>query len=209
MIIPGILEKRFDDIKQKVDLIDGNAKLIQIDVADGAQVDGESFQDVSMFNSLQSQEQIEVHLMVEDPFEVVLRLENVQKYVSQIEIGQDKLQEFVDRVKNYNCEVGLSINPDTPNHFLDPYLDQIHYVQFMGVAPGAQNRPFEPKVLEKIKEFKSRNPEMPVQVDGHMNHKTIEMIKPLKVESFVVGSAIFNDVDPIKKLKELQKLCLM
>lgn len=208
MIIPGILEETFEQIKQKADLIDGHAKLIQVDVADGKLVEGQSFQDVGQFNTLKAQANIEIHLMVEDPYELVLKLEKVKRFVSQVESDQEKLQDFIDKSKSYGYETGLSISPDTPNHFLDPYLEQIHYVQFMGVVPGAQSRAFEPKVLEKIKEFKLSHPQIPIQVDGHMNEKTIQMIKPLKVDNFVVGSDIFKDADPINKLKELQKLCL-
>lgn len=202
MIIPGILEKDFQEIQKKIDLLDSHTELAQIDIADGMQVDGKTFLEIGRLNGLNAVIKLEIHLMVQNPAEYVLKIDNATRFLAQVESGD--MQDFIDKSKNFGYETGLSISPETPNHFLDPYLNQINYVQFMGVVPGAQNRPFEPKVMEKIKQFRLFHPDMPIQVDGHMNKETIDMLKPLKVDNYVVGSDIFNDVDPIKKLKELQ-----
>ena len=202
MIIPGILESDFKEVQKKIDLLDNHTKLVQIDIADGVQVEGETFLEIGMLNGLNAELELEIHLMVENPSDYVLRIDDAKKMVAQVE-GQN-LEDFIEKAKNFGYEIGLSIGPNTPNHFLDPYLQQIRYVQFMGVVPGAQGKPFEPKVLEKIKQFRLFHPDIPIQVDGHVNKKTIKMLKPLKVNNYVVGSDIFNDADPIKKLKELQ-----
>ncbi len=202
MIIPGILEKSLAEIQTKVELVEKQVKMVQIDVADGILVDGETFLDLEKLDSIKTNCHFQIHLMVENPHKYTIKLNNAISYLSQLE--SDHIQDFINKSKNLGYKVGLSISPDTPNHVLDPYLEQINFVQFMGVVPGAQGQPFEPKVLEKIKEFKLLHPSIETQIDGHMDLDTITMIKPLDITHFVVGSAIFNDADPISKLKVLQ-----
>lgn len=203
MIIPGILEKSLDEIETKVRLLGSEAKLLQIDVADGVLVDGETFLDLEKLSKFKTKAKLEIHLMVQNPHKYVFALKNAVNYLSQIEA--DHIEDFIKKSKQMGYKTGLAISPDTPNHELDKYLSQIDYVQFMSVVPGAQNQPFEAKVLEKIKEFKLLHPGMETQVDGHMNTENINIIKLLDVTHFVVGSDIFNDVDPVKKFKELEK----
>jgi len=199
------MESDFQEVQNKIDLLTGHTKMAQIDIADGIQVDGKTFLEVGMLNGLETDIKLEIHLMVEDPFEYLLKIDGAVRCLAQVE--SQEIQDFIDKSRSFGYETGLSISPETPNHFLDPYLGQIRYVQFMGVSPGAQGRPFEPKVLEKIKQFKLFHHDMSIQVDGHMNQETITKIKPLHVDNFVVGSDIFNSADPINKLKELEKLC--
>ena len=203
MIIPGILEKTLEDIQKKIEIVEKNVDLVQIDVVDNILVSGETFLDLEKLDSINTKCDLEIHLMVENPHKYVFKIKNTIKYLSQIE--SDHIQDFINKSKYLGYKTGLSISPDTPNYVLDPYLEQVDYIQFMGVIPGAQGRPFEPKVLEKIKEFKLLHPRIEIQVDGHMNLKNIIMIKPLDITHFIVGSDIFNDVGPISKLKVLQE----
>ena len=206
MIIPGILEKTLEEIQKKVKIVENHVDLIQIDVVDDILVSGKTFLDLEKLGSVTSKAKLEIHLMVQNPHKYVLKLENVEKYLSQVE--GDNVSDFIIKSKQLGYKTGLSLSPDTPNHVLNPYLEQIDYVQFMGVIPGAQGKPFEPKVLEKIKEFKLLHPRIETQIDGHMNQEAITTIKPLDITHFVVGSDIFNDVDPVSKLKVLQE-CLI
>lgn len=201
MIIPGILETSIEEVKKKAQLIGSEAEILQIDIADGVLVDGKTFLDPENLGSIKTKARLEIHLMVQNPHKYVVKLQNASRYLSQIEA--DHIEDFIKKSKQMGYKTGLSISPDTPNHELDQYLPQIDYVQFMGVVPGGQNRPFEPKVLEKIKEFKLLHPGKETQVDGHMDLKNIDMIRPLDVSHFVVGSDIFKDVDPVNKFKEL------
>ncbi len=203
MIIPGILENSLAEIEKKIQLIGAETEVVQIDVVDGILVGGETFLDLEKLSTIKTPAQLEIHLMVQNPHKYTVRLGNASNYLSQIEAGH--IDDFIKKSVGMGYKTGLSISPDTPNHELDKYLEGIDYVQFMGVVPGAQGKPFEQKVLEKIKEFKLLHPNVETQVDGHMNQETIELIKPLDVSHFVVGSDIFNDVNPVNKFKELSK----
>ena len=205
MIIPGILENSAEDINSKLRLVENQAKLIQIDVADGILVEGKSLNSPEKYAEINSETRLELHLMVLDPLIYLeSRLVGFSNILCQVEA--ENIEEFIIKARDYGYRVGLSIKLETPNAALDPYLNQIDFVQFMSIAPGAQGRPFEHKVLEKIKEFKARNPVIETQIDGHMNSETIELVKPLGVDNFIVGSAIFKDENPVQKLQELERL---
>mgnify|MGYP001142584724 CR=1 FL=1 len=205
MIIPGILEKSLAEIIKKVEQVQDVSQIIQIDVADGILVDGESFKDVDKLDGLQTTAGIELHLMVQTPLSYVnYQTVNIKKMLVQVEA--DHVREFLQFCEQLGFDIGLSISPDTPNSALDPYIHLVDYVQFMAVAPGAQGRNFEPKVLEKIKEFRIKNPNVVTQVDGHMDEETIAIVKPLNVNHYVVGSAIFNNPEPAAKKMALENL---
>jgi ribulose-phosphate 3-epimerase len=205
MIIPGILEKSLAEIIKKVELVQNVSQIIQIDVADGILVEGESFRNVDKLDNLQTTAGIELHLMVKDPLSYVnYQTINIKKMLVQIEA--EHVREFLQFCEQLGFDLGLSISPDTPNSELESYLHLVDYVQFMGVVPGAQGREFEPKVLEKIKEFRIKHPNVVTQVDGHMDEKTIAMVKPLNVNHYVVGSAIFSSEDPAAQKEALENL---
>jgi ribulose-phosphate 3-epimerase len=205
MIIPGILETSLSEIIRKVEMMQNVSRVIQIDVADGVLVQGESFRDISKLDNLKTDAGLELHLMVQDPLTYInYQTINIKKMLLQVEA--DHVKEFLQFCEQLGFDLGLSISPDTPNNELEQYLHLLDYVQFMSVVPGAQGKAFEPKVLEKIKEFKQKHPEMPVQVDGHMDEETIPLVKPLQVDNYVVGSAIFEANDPADKKQELELL---
>ncbi len=205
MIIPGILEKSLSEITRKISLVENVSETIQIDLADGVLVDGESFLDVKKIDALESKVNIEIHLMVKNPLSYIdYSMTSIRKFILQVEA--DNVKESLRLAEQLGFDLGISISPDTPNHELEPFIHLVDYVQFMGVVPGAQGRPFEPKILEKIKEFRLRHQEVPMQVDGHMNKETIELVKPLGVTHFVVGSAIFNSSNPAAKKEGLELL---
>ena len=99
-----------------------------------------------------------------------------------------KLQGLRDTI-----EFGLAISNDTPTELLYPHLDMIDCVQFMGIAEiGLQGQDFDERVLDKIRDIKSVNPHILIQVDGSVNNSTIEILEQAGVERFVVGSAFFG-----------------
>ncbi len=204
MIIPGILENTLDDIQQKINLLENDAKLLQIDIADGIQVDGRSYCDATNLTKLKSKIPLEADLMVFNPTDYLVKLDKPFTRVIA-EIGANDIQKFIEEAKIKGFEVGLTINLDTPVADLENYISNLDFVQFRSITAGGQGRPFEPKVLEKIKEFKELHPDFPIQTDGHMDEETIKIVRLLGVENFVVGSAIVKNADPVNKLKELEK----
>ena len=191
MVIPVILEKELDEIKRKAQLVDSLAEFIQIDVADGVLVNGLTYQNVDDLEDLGVKAKIELHFMVADPLKYLSRkLKNVERVCTQVE--SQSTAEFLQKAKDLGYEAGVSMAPATPVEAFEPFLQSADYVQFVSVEPGAQSRTFDEDVLEKIKRFHERHPDMRIQVDGGVNVHNMDEVLKAGANDVVIGSAIFN-----------------
>lgn len=208
MIIPGILEKNLKDIQYKISLVDEVAPVVQIDFADGKLVDGKTFLEIKKLSEIQTKSKFDIHLMVQNPLEFMgEKINNCVKICSQIEALDGKsANDFIKEAKRWGACVGLSINPETPLDRLDPYVKRLDFVQFMTIEPGGQGRSFKPEVLEKIKEFRQKYPEINIQNDGGTDETNILDLKNAGVDDFVAGSVIFKSSNPVQKYLQLENM---
>ena len=103
--------------------------------------------------------------------------------------------------------IGLALNVASDIALIEPYLDRVDYVQFMGIAKiGRQGQPFDRRVLEKVRWFRAHHPEIPVQVDGGVSLETARELVALGVSSLVVGSALLRADDPSAEMKKFEAL---
>ncbi len=92
--------------------------------------------------------------------------------------------------------LGLALNIDTDTMVLEPFINDINYVQFMGIKTiGKQGEPFDPRVLEKITAFRKRHPDISVQVDGGVTLETAPALLDAGVSRLVLGHALRDAED--------------
>lgn len=205
MIIPAILEKDFEEIKRKVALVEDLSEIIQIDFVDGEFAKRATFLDIDRLNSLSTTSVLDIHLMVQKPLEFLARkLKNAEMVSFHAESGNAK--NIIKRLKEIGYRAGISINPDTKIQTITQHINDVDYVQFLGVVPGRQGRKFDPKVVDKVKEFKNKYPEKTTQVDGGVNELNIQSLLDSGVDNIVIGSAIFNWENPRDRLLMFQKI---
>lgn len=90
-------------------------------------------------------------------------------------------------------EIGVAINPETPNSALEPIMEYVDFVQFMGIAKiGFQGQPFDERVLEKVSALRAALPNVTISVDGSVNEETAPRLVDVGVNRLVIGSAIFE-----------------
>ena len=127
----------------------------------------------------------------------------------------DLAQFFAHAREHYGCgviscdliSIGLAINIESDLALIEPHLDQVDYVQFMGIARiGRQGQPFDQRVLEKLRLFRERHPEMVVQVDGGVSLESAPELLALGVSNLIVGSAILHAADPHAELEKFEAL---
>lgn len=117
--------------------------------------------------------------------------------------------EHVDRslqlIKNGGCQAGLVFNPATPLSILPWVKDKIDLILLMTVNPGFAGQQFIPEVLAKIKEARqwidASGKKIRLEVDGGINLETIKLAKEAGADTFVMGSAIFNEKEYVQTLK--------
>ncbi|MBI4089033.1 hypothetical protein HY415_02965 [Candidatus Kaiserbacteria bacterium] len=101
---------------------------------------------------------------------------------------------------------GLAINIASELSLIETSLDEIEYVQFMGIARiGRQGQPFDRRVYEKVRVFHNRHPGIPMQVDGGISLASAKKLVSLDVSNLVIGSGILKAGDPAALVAAIEK----
>ncbi|MFH1178430.1 MAG: hypothetical protein V1711_01760 [bacterium] len=102
---------------------------------------------------------------------------------------------------------GLAINISSDLALIEPYLDYVEFVQFMGIAQiGRQGQPFDHRVFEKIRIFRERHPKFPIQVDGGISFDNAKKLIALDVSNLIIGSAIMRSENPADVISAFEGL---
>ncbi len=228
-IIPAILVKDYEEMKNKIALVRGMVPVVQIDICDGIFVPSKTWpfatggaNDIYFQKILQEEigmpfwEELdfELDLLVSDAvenFDIYTKL-GPKKIIFHLEAVGDKIEfkDFIEGLDSYvrdSIQIGVSINPTTPVEEIFPFVNIVDFVQLMGIdVIGFQNQEFDSKVLEHIKTLKEKYPDLKVSVDGGVNKNTAPLLREAGADAIVSGSAIFNSGDIIGTIEEFQNL---
>ena len=75
----------------------------------------------------------------------------------------------------------------------------------MGVKAGKSGQEFIPQTLEKIEKVRQKT-QIPIEIDGGINEKTILACKQKGATRFVVTSFIFQSLDRVEAYEKLISL---
>jgi len=215
MVIPAIIPKSLDDLKTKLELL-SFAKALQIDLVDGKFVSNSSWPyqpsgNVEEIAPFLTKNEIEVDLMVSDPMQAVT--DWIQTGAKRIVFHIESLSGNISVLPIFLTEkkgsllFGLAINNDTPLEQLYSFMDQIDFVQLMGIASiGKQGEPFDNRVIDRVTTIRSLYPNLEISIDGAVDQTNISALKNAGANRFVVGSAILNSNDPQAVYNELLKI---
>ena len=101
---------------------------------------------------------------------------------------------------------GMVINPRTPLSHIEPFLDSVRIIMFMGHTPGYENVGIEKGVLQKIRYIKRECRTHVIEVDGGVTDKTAPRFIAAGATRLSVGSYISASSNPKKALAELKKI---
>ena len=214
-IIPAILPRDFAEITEKVELIKGFVKTVQIDICDGHFVPSFTWpykkHDDSYEKMLHEEEGLpswkeldyEFDLIVDYPEKVI---ENwVMVGATRIVIHAETKGDVVAAVNSLagRVEVGLAFNIDTEVAI----PAGVNFIQLMGIDHvGYQGQSFDDKVLEKIRTTRAKYPDMPISIDGAVSFETAPKLIAAGANRLIIGSAIFesdNPIDAVAKFKSM------
>lgn len=228
-IIPAILEKNFNEIKNKLTFLRGRTKCVQIDFCDGVFVHNQTwpfstggFNDYDFLNILNEKEGIpywedfdfEFDLMVEhatENFDIYMKLGpkriifhlGAQKNVKDFEHFLEGLDMYI----RDNVEIGIAFKPNDDLSVIARLADKVDFLQCMGIDEiGLQGQEFNEKVIENIKFLKNNLPGVILSVDGGINLENAEMLLKAGVDRIAVGSFVWKSPDPIGALQTFQSL---
>ena len=143
---------------------------------------------------------IDVHLMVE-PVDALIGM-FADAGASLISFHPDA-SVHVDRslqlVRDAGCQAGLVFNPAAGLEPLKYVMDKVDLVLLMSVNPGFGGQSFIPSTLPKLREARAMIDAvgLPIrlEVDGGVSAANIREIAEAGADTFVAGSAIFNQPD--------------
>ncbi|MEK7453064.1 MAG: hypothetical protein AAB614_02405 [Patescibacteria group bacterium] len=209
-ILPAIIAKNFEELKEKLLLVEGLVSWVQVDVMDGIFVPPMTWYNPLDLKNLETKLNIEVHLMVRDP--EVKTKEWMKSGVKRVLIHCEsasllQLSDMIQSLKFSGIEVGLVLNMETDFNNIHELVDMVDVVQFMSIDEiGYYGQVFDARVIPKIITFKNIFPNKKVSVDGGVNFESAKELLNIGVDRLVVGSIIFksdNIKDSILKLQNL------
>ncbi len=209
-IIPAIIAKDFNELKEKVELVEPYVKWVQIDVMDGNFVPNKTWNNPEDLRKYTPQVSLEAHLMISEPEKYAEKWidAGIKRIIFHIE-ATSRPQDVIKICKEKGVQVGVAINPETQVDAIEGLLGQnpvngVDMVLILGVNPGLGGQEFKPSVLEKIKALRHSHPHLTIGVDGGMNPKTAKNAVEAGANVIVAGSYIFSHVDIKKAIAELK-----
>ncbi|MDI6641265.1 MAG: ribulose-phosphate 3-epimerase [Elusimicrobiota bacterium] len=217
-IAPSILTADFSYLKKDLSWFDKTGvEILHLDIMDGHFVPNISFGSCVLKSIRNLTSAIfDVHLMVTNPAEFIDSFASsgadwltVHLEVIEQEKHKIKPEALLNKIRQSNKNVGLSLNPKTPTASIYPYIPLIDLVLVMSVEPGLGGQKFIIATLRKIEMLRryidSNNFKCVISVDGGINETNIKTVANAGADILVCGNSIFGKKNPRLAFKNLMK----
>jgi ribulose-phosphate 3-epimerase len=152
---------------------------------------------------------LDVHLMIERPDTEALRFAEygVASITFHLEASKDPLT-LIRRLRDAGVSPAVSIKPATEIEKTYELLEHVDMVLVMTVEPGFGGQQMMESTLPKISmlraEVAKRNLNVSIQVDGGITKENIGRLAGLGADTFVAGSAVFDNGIPADNIVALK-----
>ena len=198
-ISPSILSADFSQLGNEIKkLIDAGADMIHVDVMDGHFVPNLTIgppviKDLKKYFSIP----FDVHLMISPVHNYIEAYAKAGADIITIHPeATDNLQKSIEKIKEFNKKVGVSLNPETKIDLIKNNLKHIDLVLIMSVNPGFGGQKFMPEVLQKIKDLvnirKEQNLNFDIEIDGGINFDNYRLAIDAGANILVSGTTVFK-----------------
>lgn len=213
LVVPAIMQKDIGEIQRQLNLVESVAECVQLDVCDGRFIPTDTMHDPDQIDYLQSSVDLEIHLMIMEPEQVLYRWlnhDNVKRVYVHVEAVKDMiaLDSIVNDMRLASKDVGVCLNIESPVATIEDLLiaGKIDNVLLMGVHPGHQGQKTHPEVIEKLFYIKKKYPQVKVGIDGGMNPETALPFVRAGIDILVAGSYVVRAEDPEQAFRKLNAL---
>jgi len=221
-VIPAVLVKTENELRESINKVRSHVKTIHIDVMDDKFVPNKTIgiQEINSYLADPSSRVgviYEFHWMVENPAKWILELKTPNKLGSDIQLvhietikSRDDWQAVKRAVSLKGDELGLVINPETPLDSLlkDNYANDCSRILVMAVHPGFSGQKYITEVEGKISELRKRYSQLDIEIDGGVDVQTAISASKAGANKLAAASSIFKSEsipDAIKKLNQAGK----
>lgn len=214
LLASSILSADFSKLGEEIcNVLDAGSDMIHFDVMDNHFVSNLTIGPL-VLESLFKYKKIryakfDVHLMTSPVDDLVVKFAKLNvEVISFHPESTTNVNETIKLIKNYNCKVGLVLNPFASLNILNKFIDKIDLILLMSVNPGFPGQVFISSVLDKIRIVRNlinkSNRNILLEVDGGINKSNIFAIANCGVDIFVIGSAIFNTINYVETIRCLR-----
>lgn len=206
-VIPGILEKNWEEIEKKLEILKTFSDKVHIDIIDSEFGGEETILDAEPFSKYKDQLVLEVHLMVNEPINYLKTFYSAgfKRFIGQVENMQDQA-EFVAKGQLYG-EVGLALDLGTPIEQIKVSFEDLDLIHLMSVKAGKSGQELDQSSLEKIKNLRSKTATY-IEIDGGIKRETLKLAKDAGANFFVATSSIWKDQNPKDSFQKLESMAI-
>lgn len=204
-ILPGILEKDWESIEKKLEIIKPFARSVHIDIVDNKFAPNLTFLDPAPFKKYSNDLFFELHMMVFEPIQYLKPFASAgfKRFLGHIEYMADQAA-FVAEAQLLG-EAGLAIDGPTALSAIKVPYEDLDTILLMSIKAGFSGQSFVENYVKKASSIRE-NSTIPLEVDGGVNNKTILIAREFGINRFVSTSHIFKNPEPEKAFKELELL---
>lgn len=213
IIVPSILNADNLNLKENIkEAVAVGIDRFHIDIMDGHFVPNLSFgpQLISDFKREFPMTDAEIHFMSNNPDDLIPAFVEAGADIMELHYGamsESKLNYWLDYLASNGVEAVLAIKPDVQADVIEKFLPKIKQVLVMTVNPGFGGQSFIADSAEKIKQVREIvGPNMPIEVDGGINDRTIKIAKDTGADVFVVGSYLYENGNITNQVRKLEKI---
>ncbi|MBN1424866.1 ribulose-phosphate 3-epimerase [Candidatus Fermentibacteria bacterium] len=200
-IHPSLLAADFahlaDEIRDVEPFVDG----LHLDVMDGVFVPNISFGPVVVEAVRRATRlPLHCHLMIAEPSQYIsaFRDAGADTILVHIETLTDPV-ETIEDIKASGARVGITLNPETPTHRVQPWLPAVDELLIMSVHPGFGGQSFQPESLKRIRwavhQRDVHGLALCISVDGGIGPANARQVAQAGADILVAGTSVFRAPD--------------